>query len=350
MSDLRNNIFYYATKELSQDAFICWLCSHALNDIENSDIELKACAIDMIYTFINNKDVDKAKLSLISVEKQVNNIDVLLSVKYDSVIYRIIIEDKTHTSEHDDQLQRYKEKLSTPESTDIIMGVYYKMGFQSDYSNVQKAGYTIIDRATVLSILKKYVNKTSSDIFHDYYHFWNEFDTATYSFSKLRPSEWDWRQIHGFYDEIQTELSSDPYTFWVGYNYVANKSGGFYGLWYGVDTDKIVLDDIIAAVYLQLEAAWSNDKYEYKICLKLENISETDNKAFDNIKWNIVGKLSNYGFQRPKRIGYGQHVTVGIIDISSDTYEDLKRTIMNSTLLYKRLLDDRNELISGINT
>ena len=29
---MKNNLFNYATSELSQDAFICWLCSFALPD------------------------------------------------------------------------------------------------------------------------------------------------------------------------------------------------------------------------------------------------------------------------------------------------------------------------------
>lgn len=48
MSDLKNNLFYYATKELSQDAFICWLCSYALEDADDSDDELIKCGKRLI--------------------------------------------------------------------------------------------------------------------------------------------------------------------------------------------------------------------------------------------------------------------------------------------------------------
>ena len=44
MSDLKNNLFNYATKELSQDAFICWVSSYALDGADNSDKELVNCA------------------------------------------------------------------------------------------------------------------------------------------------------------------------------------------------------------------------------------------------------------------------------------------------------------------
>ena len=32
--NLKNNLFNYATSELSQDAFLCWLASYALEDAE----------------------------------------------------------------------------------------------------------------------------------------------------------------------------------------------------------------------------------------------------------------------------------------------------------------------------
>lgn len=47
----QNNIFHYATSELSQDAFLCWLFSYALKDADN-DAALNACAIDFLKQFI----------------------------------------------------------------------------------------------------------------------------------------------------------------------------------------------------------------------------------------------------------------------------------------------------------
>lgn len=39
-----NNLFRYATSELSQDAFICWLVSFALRENEGVDKVLTQCA------------------------------------------------------------------------------------------------------------------------------------------------------------------------------------------------------------------------------------------------------------------------------------------------------------------
>ena len=40
----KTNLFYYATSELSQDAFICWLLSHCLKECaEEKPFDYKVC-------------------------------------------------------------------------------------------------------------------------------------------------------------------------------------------------------------------------------------------------------------------------------------------------------------------
>ena len=43
----KNNIFNFATSELSQDAFICW----CLNWLNYEDSELRALAVDLLKEF-----------------------------------------------------------------------------------------------------------------------------------------------------------------------------------------------------------------------------------------------------------------------------------------------------------
>ena len=111
-----NNIFTFATGELSQDAFICW----CLNWINESDtvtthryrqlgLELLAKLIDNpsnsdVLSKVNIKLIDKVILV-----QQVLNIDVLAIIPQYKLA--IIIEDKTFTSEHDNQISFYKDSL-----------------------------------------------------------------------------------------------------------------------------------------------------------------------------------------------------------------------------------------------
>ena len=124
-----NNLFHYATSELSQDAFLCWLFSYAHAD-SKVDIALRDCAIAMIKHFAPNlREKDNADIVVIDILRQYKAIDVLIELKED---YVILIENKTNTSEHDNQLTRYLEIARQEYTEKEIMPIYYKTGFQGD--------------------------------------------------------------------------------------------------------------------------------------------------------------------------------------------------------------------------
>ena len=73
--NLKNNLFNYATSELSQDAFLCWLASYALEDAEPDDT-LRSCAREMLELFV--PEFNGRPFTLTDVERQVWHIDALL--------------------------------------------------------------------------------------------------------------------------------------------------------------------------------------------------------------------------------------------------------------------------------
>lgn len=73
--NLKNNLFNYATSELSQDAFLCWLASYALEDAEPDDA-LRSCAREMLELFV--PELKGRPFTLTDVERQVWHIDALL--------------------------------------------------------------------------------------------------------------------------------------------------------------------------------------------------------------------------------------------------------------------------------
>ena len=97
---MRNNLFTYATSELSQDAFICW-CANWHND--DSKPKLR----ELSHRFISLLS-DIKEISSVAVYRQFNKIDVLLVVNDTTAI---IVEDKTFTSEHDNQISKYNQIL-----------------------------------------------------------------------------------------------------------------------------------------------------------------------------------------------------------------------------------------------
>ncbi len=342
MTNLKNNLFNYATKELSQDAFICWLCSFALEDADESDPDLVTCGKKLVYEFMKrgiDEVIDKEQIQLTMVEKQVGNIDVLLTACYRDEIYKIIVEDKTHSSEHDNQLQRYKDGIL--DKTANIICIYFKTGFQSDLSEVNKAGYKLFGRQDVLKLLEEC--ESNNAILKDYRDYWENFEALKQSYKSNKLGDWpDWQAVNGFYEELQTMLESKG--LWAGYNYVSNPSGGFWGFWYGIDEDHIyVNDDYRAALYLQIEMKWGSERkgYDFKICLKLEK-QEGDDRETIELRNYILAHQETFGFYRPDRLRLGkQTTTVGVIkgDYSSLEAEDLTGVVLASAEKYKEFLD-----------
>lgn len=129
MANSKQNIFTYATSELSQDAFIAWLCanydSNRLAEVSKKFIGLLA----------GESDGDVAKISEVKVEKQHKckdgAIDVLVLYKIDGKQKVLVIEDKTYTKEHDEQIIRYVTEIKEEYNTlpdDAFSCAYYKTG------------------------------------------------------------------------------------------------------------------------------------------------------------------------------------------------------------------------------
>lgn len=123
----RNNIFNFATSELSQDAFICWLCNWVNfddNSLSEDEKKLKSLAIEFIEKMIGEKLEDRK----VNIKRQYQKIDVLLEIQNKTefitneneknpvvdipvVDIYVIIEDKVGTSLHSDQQKTYRNLI-----------------------------------------------------------------------------------------------------------------------------------------------------------------------------------------------------------------------------------------------
>ena len=113
---IMNNIFSFATGELSQDAFICW-CLNWINEPDNvTTHRYRQLGLDLLAKLIENQSnsdviskVDINSIDKVILVQQVLNIDVLAIIPQYKLA--IIIEDKTNTSEHDNQISFYRGSL-----------------------------------------------------------------------------------------------------------------------------------------------------------------------------------------------------------------------------------------------
>ena len=133
------NLFSYATSELSQDAFICWLMSHAKIANQNKNPEITKCALDFLHAIpkLNNaKNISEIQRQY-SVGKV--RIDVLLIVDD----YKVIIEDKISAVATDLQIQEQKNALiDEGVQSDKIICVFYKTAEQCYKPAVDKNFFT----------------------------------------------------------------------------------------------------------------------------------------------------------------------------------------------------------------
>lgn len=359
-NELKNNLFEYATSELSQDAFICWLASYAHEEAEK-DAALNECARKMLEMFV--PEFEGKKFKLLNVERQVDNVDVLLTVECEEKIYKIIVEDKTYTSEHDNQLNRYVEELAKKheENAVIVRGVYYKTGFQSDLSSVKEAHYEIISREKMLNLMQQYADKTNNQIFISYFNYWNSKQKLVDTFKTLPVVDWGWWAVYGFYDYLHTESDFlDKHGFNSSYSYVSNRSGGFECLYIPVkDKNKDLF--IVAQsredgkviehkcwLYLQIETIIGAEKTNMEIRLKVANDNENNSRVDTyDLKNKFLTKYV-YGhtkFVKPASLRTGKWMTVGIYDVKfgeNDGIDVLMKSLEDAISDYKMILEKYN--------
>lgn len=107
--DKRPNLFSHGTSELSQDAFICWLAEWAKPIYKETDEYLHEAGIDFIRRIYDiHKKNFPAAIKEIKITKQFKGLDILIEINGNEAI---LIEDKTYTKEHSNQLKRYYEDV-----------------------------------------------------------------------------------------------------------------------------------------------------------------------------------------------------------------------------------------------
>ncbi len=258
------NLFDWATSELSQDAFICWLLSWA-NYPEDEALYKTAKHFINMMTGGKIQSFDK-----VTVIKQTNNIDVLCLVDDKAAI---IIEDKIDTVEHSNQLARYKEKIASENNDLELFLVFYKTGDQGCYGEVEKQGYMKFLRKQILEMLYFGVEQgVEHPIFADYFDSLLRTEKRYQSYLTSKPENWSWDAVKGFFGHLQKNFGGD-------WGYVPQMNGGFMGYWWhwkrmftpsGTEFD----------IYLQIE--------HKKFCFKVAPIkTDMDKQSFKNNCYEI---------------------------------------------------------------
>lgn len=327
---ISNNLFDYATSELSHDAFICYLLSFAAIENKGKDECLTKCAQDLIVMM--GVDEEPANITVTKITRQHLNIDVLVEINHQ---YNILLENKVYTNIHGDQINRYRKKLAD-KGIENIRCVYYKIidqPFPEDEERVKN-----ISRYTLLDLLENV--KTSDKIFNDYLNMLKRIEMETNSYTNTSILDWSTNAYRGFFRHIATDVIS-PEVRECGnerYNweYISNPTGGFmcfYWYWLSYDVENMkkrgLQTEYITDVYLQIE----NDI----IAVKIHDENKKDREETQAIRYKLFEYFKERipGFQK-RTFRYGRTMTVGYIQYDERNYRE-KIKAMENTLKYLKI-------------
>ena len=188
------NIFDYATKELSQDAVICWLVACA-SDAEGHH---RQRGLDFVAALAGHRLDRPGGCRITDVtkpERQYSRIDVYFRARVDGSLVSFVVEDKIGTRMHGDQLDRYRKVVQDDKlKEDQILLVYFKTGYVYDEerAEAEKAGFKVFELKDMLRFLRQQPIGNDHEILRQYRDYLER--VAAERSTALR--EWNWS--HGF--------------------------------------------------------------------------------------------------------------------------------------------------------
>lgn len=240
------NIFRHATSELSQDAFLAWLCEWADAAHASHPSGMHTIGRAFIAWLYGRKGVPVPEYINVEVKLQYLHIDVFLILTgARGEKHYLLIEDKIYTSDYAEQVSGYLNALKEKGGIDDlsrVLPVYFKTSLEQRKDD----GYLRLYLPEIAGFLDSVETTTvRSEIFES----WRDLRLAEHAsneqFRMLPVHEWQAEQWYGCFDHIARHAALTGMD--AGYGYVP--LGNFIGFWMGWVGDP---DDW--CTYLQIEA------------------------------------------------------------------------------------------------
>jgi hypothetical protein len=327
------NIFEYATKELSQDAFFGWLL--AWGDEKYTGTKLNTVSLAFINFLLSLHNKQKVISVSIKIHMQHHRADIVAEVGSNSII---LIEDKVNANDRAVKLKTTLDLIRSAYPGRDICAIYLKTGDQSNYDEMHEAGFALCLRDQILKLLEPWNSEVSNIIFNDYISYILVLSKSVESYAHRNVDDWtqDWNPWIGFYKCLQRRM---PYR--VEWKYVHNQRGGFLGAWWLFQDWTDPETGRIHSVYLQIEHG--------PLCFKIEVAEGEPDRAGVRNRWHsiLMKAASRSGFEifRPAKMGNGTWMTVAILKKEkwifkkNDELIDLEKTLSYLTLMTQLVLD-----------
>ena len=196
------NLFDFATKELSQDAFLRWLFENYKED----DLK-ETCKV--LFKKFTNDELTFENVTNLTTEAQWKKIDVTINFTIGEEKYFIAIEDKTSSKEHN-QLEKYNDEISKLNyKPSNVYKIFYKTNLmdKDEINNIKNKGWKVFNIEDIYNMFPK--NKRKGNLILNNYidHISNVYDMArrTVGGKSIPPSQWSligWNSFFNEYDSI----------------------------------------------------------------------------------------------------------------------------------------------------
>lgn len=316
MSTTRPNLFRYGHKELSQDAMICWLLDWANErHVEECPALHEAGQRFAQALFAKHDRPGPKRIKTVKLGMQVASVDVFAWVDGE---YALLIEDKTDSGRHGDQLKRYHEKalggslkiwdetihksdkwVPVTPTRDQLFPIFLKTGNMSraDRCTIEEIDlsppYRVFERQDFLDVLRG-CDLSASEILMAFHDHLAEKERLTCAYECAPLCRWTREGWEGLLRCLEEKLKAE-----AGWGYVPNQSGGFMGMWW--HRKNVGGDD----VYLQIESK--------KLCFKIE-VRDAKRRRERRQYWHdrivAAGKVAGMKIAKPARFGSGRWMTV----------------------------------------
>ncbi|MFN8410404.1 MAG: hypothetical protein U0V45_13755 [Flavobacteriales bacterium] len=197
------NIFHHAQSELSQDAFLAWLCEWADLSFKGHPSGMHVVGRAFIAWLFEKKGQPTPEYHAVEVRLQEKHIDVLVILTSASGAKRfILIEDKTFTSEHRDQINGYLDelmKMYALTDRDQVLTVYFKSSLEPRTRDEHLRLY-LGDIVAFIGNLDRI--KPRSEIFHSWCDLRLSEFAAYQRYLRLPIAEWAADQWYGCFDHM----------------------------------------------------------------------------------------------------------------------------------------------------
>lgn len=214
------NLFDYATKELSQDAFLIWLFENA-DDDEIGEIAKRLLA-NMV-SFDPNYPASPNDISDVRAQGQCEKMDIVVDFKLKGVQSVLIIEDKVVSHEHDNQLKKYKTIVLSKWNRGDYEGrpsffVYYKTRDidEGEKAKVAESGWENFDFGMIKAFWEEFQGNPNLIVSQYARHVVNCWKDAN---NERLPSENNIDKWLGFFNKTLRKKISVDCDVWTGATY-----------------------------------------------------------------------------------------------------------------------------------